>query len=288
MSTTLRQIAKLALKLLLTLLLGGLLAATLVRFAPGFGADEEQLDIRLSNQSLDALKQQRNENLGAFYLHYCQRLLHGDLGMSRTLDRPVAELIKERMPETLKYVSLGLTLAWALGLALACIAVMARSAALDTFAGIFCGTLLCIPAAVLAILFLMARAPERLVLAAVVFPQVYRYARNLLMRGLNQPHVLTAWAKGMGNVRLLLWHVLRPAAPQLLAVAGVSASLAFTAAIPVEALCDLPGLGQLAWEAAMGRDLYLLVTLTVIVTAVTLLANCSCELIGNLLSARQA
>jgi ABC-type dipeptide/oligopeptide/nickel transport system permease component len=192
------------------------------------------------------------------------------------------------VPETLKSVTLGLLLAWAIGLSLACFSIMARSALLDSVAGIFCGTLLCIPAAVLAILFVIARAPERLVLAAVVLPQIYRYARNLLMRSFNQPHVLTAWAKGMSSLRLLFWHVLRPAAPQLLAVAGVSASLAFTTVIPVEALCDLPGVGQLAWKAAMGRDLYLLVTLTVLVTTVTLIANSTCELLGNLLTPRHA
>lgn len=280
--------AKLVLKLLLTLLLGGLLAATLVRFAPGFGMDEAQLDIRLNNQSIDALNQQPKENIAGFYFHYCRRLLHGDFGMSRTLARPVSELIRERMPETLKSVGLGLFLGWALGLSLASLTVMARSASLDWVAGIFCGTLLCIPVAVLAILFIIAQAPERLVLAAAVFPQIYHYTRNLLMRSVNQPYVLTAWAKGIGSWRLLCWHVLRPAAPQLLAVAGVSASLAFTTAIPVEALCDLPGLGQLAWKAAMGRDLYLLVTLTVLVTAVTLIANSTCELLGNMVGVRQA
>lgn len=282
-----RQLATLVLKLLLTLLLGGLLAATLVRFAPGFGMDEAQLDIRLNNRSITALRQQRNENIAGFYFHYCQRLLHGDFGTSRTLERPVSELIGERLPETLKSVGLGLFLGWAFGLSLASLAVMARSASLDRIAGIFCGTLLCMPAAVLAILFVIAQAPERLLLAAVVFPQIYHYARNLLMRSLSQPHVLTAWAKGTGSLRLLFWHVLRPSAPQLLAVAGVSASLAFTAAIPVEALCDLPGVGQLAWKAAMGRDLYLLVTLTILVTAITLIANSTCELLGNMLGARR-
>jgi peptide/nickel transport system permease protein len=283
----LSRLAKHALKLLLTLALGGFLAATLVRFAPGFGSDEAQLDIRLNNQSIDALRQSQ-ESLGVFYLHYCKRVLHGDFGMSRTLQRPVAELIKERMPETLKSVGLGLVLAWLAGLSLASLGTMARSAAFDTAAGIFCGALLCIPAAAVALLFVIARAPERLVLAVIVFPQIYRYARNLLLRSLNQPHVLTAHAKGLGNLRVLLWHVFPPAAPQLLAVAGVSASLAFTAAIPTEALCDLPGIGQLAWKAALGRDLYLLVTLTVLVTAVTLFANSTCELLGNLLVARES
>jgi len=95
------------------------------------------------------------------------------------------------------------------------------------------------------------------------------------------PHVLLARAKGVGQIGILFWHVLLPAAPQLLALAGVSVSIALTADIPVEALCDLPGIGQLAWKAALGRDLYLLVNLTMIVTAVTLLANSAADLLSR-------
>ena len=40
-------------------LLGGLLSATFVRFAPGFEADERELDPSLSAESLHALRAQR-------------------------------------------------------------------------------------------------------------------------------------------------------------------------------------------------------------------------------------
>jgi ABC-type dipeptide/oligopeptide/nickel transport system permease component len=69
-------------------------------------------------------------------------------------------------------------------------------------------------------------------------------------------------------------------------VAGVTVSMAFTAAIPVEALCDMPGIGQLAWKAALARDLELLVMLTMIVTTVTLLANSGAELLGKVMVRR--
>jgi len=61
--------------------------------------------------------------------------------------------------------------------------------------------------------------------------------------------------------------------PQTLALAAVSVNLALSAAIPIEALCDVPGVGQLAWQAALGRDLVLLVNLTVVVALVTLITN---------------
>ena len=71
-----------------------------------------------------------------------------------------------------------------------------------------------------------------------------------------------------------------------MAVAGVTISTAFAAAIPVEALCDMPGIGQLAWKAALARDLELLVMLTMIVTMVTLLANSTAELLGKAIGPR--
>lgn len=278
-----RRVRKHVVKLVLTLLVGGLLAATLVRVAPGFGVDEEQLDTRLNSQSIESLshKSESEENLLLFYLHYGQRLLHGDLGMSRTLQRPVVQLLSERLPETLKSVALGLALGWVSGISVAILSVMVRSYALDAFSSLICGVLLCIPAAVWALLFVLARAPERLVLALVVLPKIYSYSRNLLVRSAGKLHVLTAHAKGLSPMRVLAWHIFPTAAPQLLALLGVSISVAFAAAVPVEALCDLPGIGQLAWKAALGRDLYLLTTLSVLVTAITLLANSVCELLGS-------
>jgi peptide/nickel transport system permease protein len=86
----------------------------------------------------------------------------------------------------------------------------------------------------------------------------------------------------------LLWHILPVAAPQLFALAGVSVSLAFAAAIPVEVLCDLPGMGQLAWQAAMGRDLVLLVNLTMMVTLITVVANSAAEMATAPLGAGEA
>jgi peptide/nickel transport system permease protein len=280
------RLARHAGRITFTVILGGLLGATLVRVAPGFGVDEAELDSRLSSQSIAALRQNPAEgkSLASFYWVYVTRLLHGDLGTSRSLQRPVAELLKERAPETAKSVALGLLLGWTLGLALAVAVVMSRSWGLDLVASLVGGALLCLPAAVLAVLFLLTRVPSRLVLALIVFPNIFRYSRNLLLRSSTSPHVLSARAKGLGDFAVMFWHVLRPVAPQLLALAGVSVSVAFTAAIPVEALCDLPGLGQLAWKAALSRDLYLLVTLTMIIAVVTLVANSLSDLVGQALA----
>jgi peptide/nickel transport system permease protein len=67
------------------------------------------------------------------------------------------------------------------------------------------------------------------------------------------------------------------AVPQLVALFGVSISLALGALLPVEVFCDLPGIGQLAWTAAQARDLPLLVNLTLVVSCLTIGAIMCCD-----------
>lgn len=285
-----RKIARHVLAIVATVLLGGFLAATLVRLAPGFDVDEEQLDPHLSAESVRALRQARLEqhNILAFYFYSLQRATHGDLGTSISLGQPVTQLLRDRAPLTLRLVGVGLLLSWAVAMALALSAAWLRTSAYDALTTVISGTFLCIPAAVLALLSVLWNVPGALAIALIVFPRVYRYARNLLAKAYSLPHIITARAKGLSELRILFWHVVPVAGPQLLAVAGVSVSIAVGAAIPVEALCGLAGVGQLAWQAALARDLPLLTNLTILVTLVTLLANSSADVIGQMLRGQEA
>ena len=270
-------------RILGVVVIGGVIGATLVRMAPGFGVDAEELDTRLSRQSIQALRESNSahESTSSFYVEYFARLMRGDLGISQTLQRPVSQLFRERFPETLKSVGVGLLFGWVTGFSLALLLTSARAWYLDVFASIAAGIVLCLPAAVIALLFIWLQAPAMLVLGLIIFPNVFRYSRGLLSRSASAPHIITAKAKGVGDIGILFRHILPTIAPQLLALAAVSVSIAFTAAIPVEALCDLPGIGQLAWQAALGRDIALLINITMIVTLITVMANSASDLIGK-------
>jgi peptide/nickel transport system permease protein len=284
------KIAGHALALLATVLLGGLLSATLVRLAPGFDADEEELDPHLNAQSLQALRaaKHKDHNVLRFYLSYMKRAAQGDLGTSLALGQPVRNLLRDRIPLTLRLLFAGLGLAWVLSLTFALSAAWLHIPAYDALTTAVGGTFLCIPAAVLALLSVLWNVSSALAIALIVFPHTWRYTQNLLMKTYSRPHIIAARAKGLGEARILFWHVVPVVAPQLLALAGVSVSMAVGAAIPVEALCGLPGIGQLAWQAALARDLPLLVNITILVTLVTLLANSSADLIGHLVQRRRA
>ena len=284
------KVAGHALALLATVLLGGLLSATLMRLAPGFDTDEQELDPHLSAQSVQSLRDSRHQddNVFQFYFSYMRRAATGDLGTSLALGKPVRTLLRDRAPLTLRLLTVGLALAWLLTLTLALSAAWLRLSIYDAWTTAVSGTLLCIPAAVLALLSVLWNVPGSLAIALIVFPRTYRYTRNLLVKAYSRPHIITAKAKGLGEARILFWHVVPVVAPQLLAVAGVSVSMAVGAAIPVEALCGLAGIGQLAWQSALARDLPLLVNITVLVTLVTLLANSGADVIGYVVRAKEA
>jgi len=270
-------------------LLGGLLSATLVRLAPGFDADERELDPGLSAESVQALRQSRagEHNILGFYARYLRAAIHGDLGTSHALGQPVRSLLRERWPVTARVAGVGLLLAWLLGAALAFAACLWRRAAAEVLGTTLSGAFLCIPASALALLSVILNAPGYLAIALIVFPRIYRYTRNLLAKAYALPHITAARARGLGEIRILARHVLPVAGPQLIALAGITVSIALGASIPVESLCGLAGIGQLAWQAALSRDLPLLVNLTVLVTLVTLLANSGADVINYVLKPRE-
>ncbi len=273
-----------------TVLVSLLLAATLVRVAPGFDVDEQQLDPRLSHDSIAAARVSRaqHRNIAAFYLVYLKRALHGDFGRSQILNQPVRELIRQRFPVTLRLLGFGLLTVWAITLAMTLSAAVIRWNGYGLVATMLAGALLCIPTAVLALGFVMLRAPAFLAISAAVFPKMFSMSRNVLTRSYAMQHIVTARAKGISEAQVLLWHVLPVSAAQLIALLGVSVSIGLGAAIPVEALCGIPGIGQLAWQAALGRDLPLLVTLTGMVTLVTLLSNSSADILTLALRPRHS
>jgi peptide/nickel transport system permease protein len=256
------------LNLALVVFLGGFAAAALVRFSPGFDVDENAWNPRISAATREAMRaaRARENELPRFYLHYLQAAAHGDFGESDSLHQPVSELLARRAPVTLALVGQGTAAGLVLGFLLAWLAVWPRRAGLALASSAAAGLLLAIPPAVLALAFYFAQAPFALAVALALLPRVFGTLRALLEDFHASPALLAARARGIGPSGLAARYVLGPALPRLAALAGVSLVLAFGLAIPIESLCDLPGVGQLAWQAALARDLPLLCGLALVIT----------------------
>jgi peptide/nickel transport system permease protein len=183
---------------LAVVLLAGLAGATLVRLAPGFGTDERMLDSRLSNGSIQAIAQERQvgAHVAAYYLAYLRGLLHGDLGTSISLGRPVRGLLAERAGTSFRSAGGGLGLAWACALALAGLLEWFRLRRWAAAASAAVGPLLAIPGALVAIGCFCLGGQPALAIAAILFPRLFRYTQSLVRQAAAAPHVLAAEALG--------------------------------------------------------------------------------------------
>jgi peptide/nickel transport system permease protein len=250
-----------------------------VRFSPGSDIDPLELDPRMSRESIEALRRERaaGRDPVTFYVSFLAGLLRGDAGSSTVFGQPVAELIRERFPTTARSVSSGLLIGWTAALLVAGATAMHRSGITTVAAIGFSGALLSCPSAVLAIACLLLGLPPAAAISAIVFPRVFSHAHEQFRSALDKPHVTAARSYGIAGARLFFYHVAPLALQPMIALAGVSITLAAGASIPVEALADSPGVGQLTWRSALGRDMPLLVATTLLLAAVTITANLICD-----------
>lgn len=277
-------------RLVAVVILGVVACAALVRYSPGFDSEETDLDARISQSTAAAI---RGRNAGEadflpFLGRYAKAISHGDLGVSRVFNLPVTELLRERAGETAALMASGIALAWVAGLALAFLAAWQRNRALRVSAEAIGGITLAIPPAVVAVAFFAVRAPLSAAMALAILPRIFGTLREILEELWRSPALICARARGVLPLDIALNHVAGPIAPHVGALAGVSLVTAFGAAIPIETLCDIPGIGQLAWRAALGRDLPLLCALAMLVTFTVALAQGASEVFGGSISGDQS
>ena len=251
------------------LVLGFIGAACLVRFSPGFEMDMREADPRLSEESLRALREERlrDSALVPFAVRYARGVFSGDLGRSLSTNAPVAELVAERAPVTLRLIAIGSAMAGLAGLAAAILKRVVRPAAVLTTGS--AALLLAAPAGVVALLAVFAGVPAEAALAAVVAPSIYVYCDRLIAQQENATSTLAAYGLGIGRVRVFIVHVLPVLAAELGGLMGLAFVTAASASIPIEAVSSTPGLGQLAWRAALDRDMPVVAVVSVLMAVAT-------------------
>ena len=129
-----------------------------------------------------------------------------------------------------------------------------------------------------------------LVFALLFLPLYMRMIRVRFLETLNEPYIATARAKGATEARVLGGHAMRNAFGPLLPMLAVDAGTAITAAIYVETVFGLQGLGALSVRAlsgsAGGYDLPLIVAIVAVVGTIVVLLNVAGDVAGAWLDPR--
>lgn len=239
----------------------------LVRFAPGYFTDSREMDAQHGSLAREQMQQEQQREGSAASAVWAEMRgwAHGDLGRSRHFDVPVADLVRERARTTGKLLFASVLLGWLGALTLALPLSVLRTRAGEAVVAAPVAILLAMPVAALATACLLANVGGPvLVLSLLIGARDFQLLHRLLRYMMRAPHFLYARAQGLSGGRLLRTHLLPTLRTELFALAMTSFVLALSAAVPVEVLFDLPGLGQLAWNAAMNRDLPVLLAVTLL------------------------
>lgn len=262
----------------------------LLQFAPGDTVDAMMAqmgggDAKLAEElrRLYGLDLTAAERLAA----YLWRLARLDLGYSAIYGKPVAAVILERLPATLLLMTCALSFAFAAGVALGVVAARRVNGWPDTLIStlglIFYATpsfwfgLMAIVVFSVHLQWLppgdfedvaaghqgfarLLDIARHLVLPTLTLGLIYLAIYLRLMRGamlevLTLDFVRTARAKGLDETRVVTRHVLRNALLPMVTLIGLQAGAMLGGSVVVESVFSLPGLGRLAYESVVQRDL---------------------------------
>ncbi len=273
----------------LTLIVFALQALALgdpVRAAMGQRGDPEVIARIRAEYGLDA-------PLWAQYGRYLARLLRGDFGRSFRQQVPVADLIVERLPATLRLALAAMGLAVLLGVAAGVTAAVTHGRLADlammtvALVGIstpvfWLGMMLILLFAVTLGWFPISGYGEgdwrHLVLPAFTLGGLHvgyiaRMTRSSLLEVLREDYLRTARAKGLREGVVLLKHGLRNAALPILTLIGIGLGDLLVGAPLTETVFAWPGLGRLLVAAAANRDLPVVLGATLLFALITVGAS---------------
>lgn len=240
-------------------------SVALVRRAPGYLSDAGEMDARYADvaRAKVAAEAARSTSISRILSTEIAGWLRGNLGLSRQYDVPVEELIRPRLAITGNLILRGILFAWGLALSAAILSSSSRKATL--LWQLPATILLAVPTSAMATLCLLGDSGGPvLVMTLLLASRDFKFLDHLLRRVWRDPHLLQARAQGIRPRRLLWAHILPSVTPHLAALATLSILTALGALVPVEVIFNVPGLGQLAWNAALNRDLPVLLAITMI------------------------
>jgi peptide/nickel transport system permease protein len=238
------------------------------------------------------------------YEHFLVRAVRGDFGRSLRYKQPTLPLVLGRFPATLELAVAAMVLAACVALPLGILAALRHDSAFDSAASVLALSGQCMPTFWLGILLILVFTVKlrwvpifggvgilHLVLPAVTLgtwamARTARITRSSMLDVLRQDFLRTARAKGAAEGRVVLRHALRNAAIPVVTALGLDFGNLLGGAVITEAVFAYPGVGRLAVEAVVGKDLPLIQTVVLTIAAVLLVLNLGIDLTYALMDPR--
>ncbi|GAA3113471.1 ABC transporter permease [Streptosporangium carneum] len=233
------------------------------------------------------------------YARWVGAVLHGDLGKSLMSDQSVMEMIIRRMGATMSLVLFAMVMAVVLGALMAILSSLRPGGVVDRLVNWLASIAIAIPAfwfgLVLASLFAVTYRVfpafgfvplsegigpwlSHLVLPGVALgllpaAEVTLQLRSALGQVLTSDYILNARAKGLSRRSVLFKHALKNACVPVVTVFGFRVAEVLAGSVTIEIIYNMPGLGSLAVDSVLSRDIPVLLGFVLFSTSVVVVVN---------------
>lgn len=233
-----------------------------------------------------------DEPLPMRYLYWAGGVLQGDLGESVRIQKPVLDLILEKLPVTVQLAAMALVIALVIGILAGIVSAVKKDSVWDYAANIVALWGLSTPNFWLGILLILLFSVQlgwlpasgyvspfedlganlasmimpAFVLGNAIAAVLMRHTRSAMLQVLSADYVRTARAKGLVERVVILKHALRNALIPIITLGALEFGTLLSGAVLTEQVFTIPGFGKLIVDAVFNRD-YAVVQGVVLFTA---------------------
>ena len=296
-----KYILKRLLELIPVLILVSIFSFFIIQASPGDpidnyvrpGMTEEQIEDIKEEYELDGSMAQQ-------YFRWMSHIMRGDLGTSIHQNRPVVDIIAERLPATLMLMGTALAFSLMIAIPLGLWAGLRKNKRSDNIISLISYLGISIPPFWLAMIGIILFSLKlhllpsggmhtvnvntaadllwHMILPAFVLSLnnmaiFTRYIRSNTISQLEEDYVQTAMAKGTGKRKILFRHVLKNCLLPIITLAGINIAGLVCGSFVVETIFSWPGIGRLAMDAVGNRDFTLIMGYTMFSCIILILGN---------------
>lgn len=303
-----------------------LLGITMLTFAianlvPGSPVTGLEFNPRTSPEDIARIRKNLglDEPVHTRYVVWLSNVVRGDLGVSLQHFRPVRDTILEKLPNTLLLTGTALVLSLLLAIPVGVYSAVRRNTLFDNAATSVAVAGFSVPTFWLGLMLILLFAVKfrewglpslpaggaqdlrgggdlvdrikHLILPAFAIAFVNtaawtRYIRSQMLEVLSQDYMRTATAKGLRERIVIFRHGLRNAVLPLVTLLGIAIPDLFTGSLVIETIFTYPGIGQLAFNAALSKDYPMIMGVTLMAGTLVIFGNLIADVVYGLLDPR--
>jgi len=255
-----------------------LISFSLLYFAPGNPA-EIVLEMKSPDGSPDSqMIKEYEKKLGLdkpfyeLYLIWLSKAIRGDLGYSFQNGEPVLDEFMARFPYTVMIMVGATVVYFVIGVAMGILSALNKDGIIDNLVRAYASIKMAIPSFWLALLLIWVFSVKfKLVsafgyngLESLILPSLAlglgmagslaRVLRTCILEALSSDYVLTARAKGLSELAVMVKHVLKNAFLPVVTLIGMKTAYLLGGAVIVETIFGWPGIGSYFVEAINAKD----------------------------------